>query len=144
VRHFLFALILLTVGGLLAELFLLEHYEAWQQWVPLVALVLTAGFTMKVWRRPTRSNVRAFRGLMTLCLVIAVVGMWLHYDANAALEVELDANIGGFDLVWSALRGGTPTLAPGAMMQLGLLGLIATWRHPAVDGDPVAEPDRSD
>ena len=35
-------------------------------------------------------------------------------------------------LVWKALRGATPALAPGALAQLGLLGLLYTYRHPAL------------
>ncbi len=38
----------------------------------------------------------------------------------------------GFELAWEALKGATPSLAPGTMMLLGMLGLIYTFRHPTV------------
>jgi hypothetical protein len=34
--------------------------------------------------------------------------------------------------VIETLRGAIPALAPGAMAQLGLLGLLVSYRHPAV------------
>ena len=34
----------------------------------------------------------------------------------------MDPALHGLDLFWSALRGATPALAPGAMAQLGLIG----------------------
>ena len=36
-------------------------------------------------------------------------------------------------LLWQAIRGKTPPLlAPGALMQLGLVGLAYTYKHPAL------------
>jgi len=55
----------------------------------------------------------------------------LHYRGNVEFERERDPSLSGLALVWEALRGATPSLAPGAMAQLGLLGLAITWRHPA-------------
>jgi hypothetical protein len=36
----------------------------------------------------------------------------------------------GLELFWEAMKGATPSLAPGVMAQLGLLGLACTYRHP--------------
>jgi hypothetical protein len=38
----------------------------------------------------------------------------------------------GMDLLSKAMTGAAPALAPGAMIQLGLLGLVYTFRHPAL------------
>ena len=35
----------------------------------------------------------------------------------------------GFELFSQSVTGATPTLAPGVMLQLGLLGLAYTYRH---------------
>ena len=40
----------------------------------------------------------------------------------------------GLELVWEALKGATPALAPGAMAQLGLVGLAFAYRHPLLSG----------
>ena len=40
---------------------------------------------------------------------------------------------GGVQLVWEALRGATPALAPGTMILLGLMGLLYCYRHPALE-----------
>ena len=37
-RGLLLAIVVLGALGLIAELLLLEHYEEWTQWLPLVAL----------------------------------------------------------------------------------------------------------
>jgi hypothetical protein len=39
----------------------------------------------------------------------------------------------GMDLFSKVMTGAAPALAPGAMVQLGLLGLIYTFRHPALE-----------
>jgi hypothetical protein len=71
---------------------------------------------------------------MVLYLLIGLLGVYLHYRGNVEFALERYPTLGGFKLMWKALRGATPALAPGALAQLGLLGLLYTYRHPAVDG----------
>ncbi len=118
--------------GLLAELLLLDHFESFWQWLPLVLLgaVLPGGIVL--WRRPARTTVRVFQALMVLCIAASLAGLFLHYRGNTEFELEMDEGTAGYVLAWRALRGATPALAPGAMAQLGLLGLLVTYRHPAL------------
>lgn len=131
-RRVLLALTLLTAAGLLAELLLLEHFESWTQWIPLTLLVaaIVAAGAMLV--RPGRRTVRVFQGLMTLCVLAGALGVYLHYSGNVEFERERDGALRGLHLLWQAIRGATPTLAPGALAQLGLLGLVCTYHHPAL------------
>ena len=131
-RKLLLALVLLGCGGLAAELFLLGHYENVWQWAPFG--VLGAGIVTAIWLwlAPTRRAVRFFQGAMLLFIAAGVLGLWLHFKGNTEWELESDPAMRGMTLVWEALRGATPTLAPGALLQLGLLGLILTYRHPAL------------
>ena len=34
------------------------------------------------------------------------------------------------ELIWESLTGAMPLLAPGTMVQLGVVGLLYTFRHP--------------
>ena len=131
VRTFLLGIFLLGALGTTAELVLIEHYEELWQLSPLVLLgagVLAAGWQL---RRGDRASVRALRLLMLLYLASGVVGVILHVQGNVEFEREMEPTIGGLALAWEALRGATPALAPGTMIQLGLVGLAATFRHPA-------------
>jgi hypothetical protein len=38
----------------------------------------------------------------------------------------------GLKLFKAAITGATPALAPGSLIQMGLLGLAYTFRHPAL------------
>lgn len=131
-RRALLALVLLGACGLGAELFLLEHTESVWQWLPLGALAaaLAAGGAAAL--RPGRATVRFFQAAMVLCVAVGVLGLYLHFDGNAAFERESDPVLGGWALLWRSLHGATPALAPGALVQLGLLGLVWAHRHPAL------------
>jgi hypothetical protein len=129
-RLLLLGLVVLGALGLILELLLLEHWEEWRQWTPLILLVCTAlGAAVVAWR-PGPGVLRGFRTLMLLSVASGVVGAFFHYESNAELEREIQPDLSGPSLVRAALGGGTPTLAPGAMIQLGLLGLLAVYRHP--------------
>ena len=127
-------LVLLGCAGLVAELLLLEHWESAWQWSPFVALALGAASGVAVLRRPTPAALGAFRAAMALFVVAGAAGVLLHYLGNAEFEREHDPAVRGLALAWLAVRGATPALAPGALAHLGLIGLLATWRHPAIDG----------
>ena len=130
IRRLLLALIVVGAAGLLAELLLLEHTENGFQWMPLVTLALIIALTIVIGLRPSAGTVRAYQVLMVLTVLIGALGVFLHYDGNTEFELEMDPSARGFPLLWSALHGATPALAPGALIQLGLLGLVAMYRHP--------------
>ena len=78
---------------------------------------------------------------MVLCVAAGVVGVFLHYRGNVEFELEREPLRADCVCFWEAIRGATPALAPGAMAQLGLLGLVYSYRHPALRRDsPVQSP----
>lgn len=131
-RRLLLAVVMIGIAGLGAELLLLEHFESVQQWIPLGVLGFGLLGGLALGLRPTRATVRLFQAAMVLAVAAGLLGLYLHYRGNAEFELESDASVRGLALVWAALRGATPALAPGAMVQLGLLGLILAYRHPAL------------
>ena len=126
----LLALVHLGIFGLLAELVLLEHTESATQWIPLVSLTvgLLAALTVAV--RPSAGALRAFRAIMAVFVAAGVLGVYLHIDGNLEFARENDPSMTGRELLMEVLGGATPALAPGALAQLGLLGLALTYRHP--------------
>lgn len=135
-RQLILALIVLGAVGLFAELLLLEHFDSLWQWAPLVSLVGTVLTAVLVAVRPSPRTLRAFRLVMAACVIFGAVGVFLHLKGNLEFELEGAPELAGWPLYWAAIRGATPALAPGALAQLGLLGLLFTYRHPA--GSPAA------
>jgi hypothetical protein len=74
--------------------------------------------------------VRALQVVAVAQVLAAFVGIYLHIRSNVDFELELRPGVGGWPLVIETLRGAIPALAPGAMAQLGLLGLLVCYRHP--------------
>jgi hypothetical protein len=68
---------------------------------------------------------------MLLFLVSCAAGILLHYRGDVEWKLEGDPSLRGLALFKAAIHGAIPLLAPGAMLQLGLLGLAVTWRYPA-------------
>ena len=132
IRGFLLGLFMIGVGGTGTELLLLGHTEGFWQWVPLV--LMAASLVTLAWRVAAyRSrSLHVFRGTMILFVLSGVVGLWQHYDGNAEFELEMYPALRGFALFRESITGATPTLAPGTMLGLGLLGLVYTYRHPAL------------
>jgi len=131
------ALLLILVAGMLGtvlELLLLEHTEGVWQLAPVV--LLAAGLVAVLWHALTRSraSLRAVQVVMLAFLLSGLAGLVLHYRGNLEFELELHASAQGWELIRAALGGATPTLAPGTMIQLGLIGLLYSYRHPALGG----------
>ncbi|HEU0300235.1 MAG TPA: hypothetical protein VFR37_12290 [Longimicrobium sp.] len=131
-RRLFLALVLLGMLGIAAELVLLEHVESATQWIPLAVIGVGLAAGAAVAARPGRGTVRLFQGAMAACLAAGALGVYLHYRGNVAFEREMDDTLRGFALLWAALHGATPALAPGALAHLGLIGLATTYRHPAL------------
>lgn len=126
------AVFLFGVAGTVAELLLLEHFEEPIQYAPFAGLVATGAAMAWALARPGRAAVLAVRWATALLALIGLVGVVLHLRSNLELELEMDPDLGGVPLLWLALRGATPSLAPGMLAQLGLLGFLFTLGHPAI------------
>jgi len=140
-RQLVLALVLFGIVGLEIELALLRHAESFTQWLPHICLLVGLIVTVAVYFRPTMTLLRAFQVMMVIYLVIGALGVILHLKGNVEFALERSPSLSGLKLMWKALRGATPALAPGALAQLGLLGLLYTYKHPALTGRNTVEPD---
>src|SRR6266403_1337550 len=101
-RRWILLILVLGLIGTVTELVLLEHYEQPLQFVPLVLFVL-AGF----------------------------VGFAAHFQGSAEYQLELNPDMSNWELLEKILRAkAPPLLAPGMMLQLGLLGLAYVFSDP--------------
>jgi hypothetical protein len=134
IRRILLIIFLIGAFGIVAELLLLKHTEDTWQWVPLILAMLSllALLGHGVIRRA--ATIRVFQATMTLFVISGFVGSYLHYRAKVEFKLESNPALAGWELFREAMMGGTvpPVLAPGVMIQLGLLGLAWAYRHPAL------------
>ncbi|HET7696167.1 MAG TPA: hypothetical protein VFK57_10700 [Vicinamibacterales bacterium] len=129
-RRLLAAVLLIGMSGTTAELLLLRHVEDALQLIPVV--LLACGIAAVSWHAFTRSSpsAAAVRLLMVLFVAAGLAGVYFHFDANVEFQKEGDPSLAGSALVWRALKATVPpALAPGVMLQLGLVGLAYTYRH---------------
>ncbi len=134
-RQLLLALVFIGIVGLEVELALLRHAESLSQWIPHVSLMIGFLSTAAVYFRPGPQTLRVFQIVMIAFLVVGGLGVYLHLRGNVEFALERDPSLSGVHLLWKALRGASPALAPGALAQLGLLGLIYGYKHPALARD---------
>jgi len=132
IRNVILGILAFGVTGILAELLLLEHTDGRWQILP-VALLAAAAFVIawNILDRQSTAGIRLLKAVMLALVVCGAVGVVLHYKGNVEFELERNANRSGLALFWEAMKGATPSLAPGTMIQLGLMGLAYSWRHPA-------------
>jgi hypothetical protein len=124
IRTVIFVVLIFGIGGLLAELLLIAHYEDATQWIPLVLLAVAL-----VALAVDLVLARGWTGLLvqlTMVLVVAAgaLGIYFHFHGSREFQIEMDPQMRGAALVWHVMRAKSPpTLAPGSMVQLGILGL---------------------
>lgn len=137
-RRIILAVFLLGVLGSSAELLLLGHDEDLKQFIPLVLFAAALGGLVWIAATGARVAFLAFRVTTVLFIAGGVLGSWLHFQANREFQLEVDPSLAGWALLTEALQAKSPpALAPGVMVQLGLLGLAWTFRHPRLESpDP--------
>lgn len=124
IRRVILGVLLLGMVGLLAELTLLAHYADFKQQTPLVllaaglaAIVIDLGAS-RLWSR------RLVELTMLLFIAAGLLGMYFHYQGSREFQVEMDPTMTGANLMWHVLQAKSPpTLSPGTMVQMGILGL---------------------
>jgi hypothetical protein len=126
-RRAIALILVLAMAGIFVELLLIEHFEDAWQFVPLVLLVL--GVVVVAWhmKAPSRTSHRLLQGTMGAFVLAGVLGLYLHFAGNVEFELEQTPNATRWVLFREAMMGATPALAPGVMIQLGLLGLVLAY-----------------
>ena len=130
-RQMLRLLFLIGTIGLSTELLLLVHTKEALQLVPLVLLGL--GLVLLIWNVTAESaaSLQAFRVTCVALVLAGIAGLFLHFKGNVETVREFSPDLHGMAFFWRTIHGkNPPSLAPGAMVQLGLLGWIAAYRHP--------------
>lgn len=132
-RALILSLLVFGLLALAAELFALGHFEDSLQLAPLGAIALTLIFVAWFLVSGGSAVLRVLQVMFAMLIAVGAVGIMLHYQGNAEFQREIDPTIGGWSLFAAVLHAkAPPALAPGVMAQLGLLGLIYTYRHPVL------------
>ena len=131
-RHFLLAIVVFGLVGTAAELLLLEHYEDSAQLAPLFFIALALVAIIGHLLTGGEGSLLLLRAIMAFLVLTGAFGVVLHYRTSMADQLETNPTHSGWAL-FSEVMGTTspPPLAPGVVAQLGLLGLLYTYRHPA-------------
>lgn len=134
IHRILMAILLLGMLGTTAELLLLRHYEDPKQLIPLFLIGMT--LAVLAWHAAAggAASVRALQLMMLLFIGAGSLGTVLHFRSNMEFQLETDPSLRGQKLFWKVMQAkAPPALAPGILVQLGLLGLAYAYRHPARD-----------
>ena len=123
-RRWILIILVLGLLGTVTELMLLEHYEQPLQFVPLVLIVAALGVLWWEFRRRDVTSRRAMQIVMALFVLAGFGGFAAHFYGSAEYQLELNPDMSNWELLEKILRAkAPPLLAPGMMLQLGLLGL---------------------
>ena len=134
-RRMLRLILVLAMLGTCAELLLLGHTEDWRQWIPLALTALGVGVLAWHCARPGPRSTRAVRATMMAFIAAGFAGCYYHFQGSAEFKLESNPSLAGWALFWAAVRSkNPPSLAPGVMIQIGLLGLAFCYRRPALAG----------
>jgi hypothetical protein len=118
---------------MVADLLFIGHFEDTNQLIPLV--MAGAGLASLGWVAiwPGIAALRAMQFVMLCFIGTGFIGITLHFQANAEFQREIDPAISTRDLFWKVTSAtAPPALSPGLMVQLGVLGLVYTYKHPAL------------
>ena len=123
-KRIIVGVLLFGMAGLFVELLLLAHYENLQQRIPLAVLGLGL-FAVVLDLLARRSwTGRLVQLVMALFVVAGLLGVFFHFRGSREFQLEMNPALSGFDLIWHVLRAKSPpTLSPGTMVQMGILGL---------------------
>jgi len=130
-RRWILIILVLGLLGTVTELVLLEHYEQPLQFVPLVLIVAALGVLWWEFRRRDVASRRAMQIVMALFVLAGFGGFAAHFYGSAEYQLELNPDMSNWELLEKILRAkAPPLLAPGMMLQLGLLGLAYVFSDP--------------
>jgi hypothetical protein len=130
-RRLLLALLAIGLLGVVADLVMLAHYENGWMLIPFAVIVVALCTLAARVLNPSAATVYFLRVAMAGMFVTALVGIVLHYRGGVEFQRDMDPTLSHWALFWKVMRmKAPPPLAPGALLQLSLLGFAATYRDP--------------
>jgi hypothetical protein len=127
-RWWVLGVLVLGLAGTGTELVLLEHYEQALQFVPLVLIV--AAVAAIIWQvmRHDAASLQGLEIIMVLFVLAGFAGVVAHFHGSAEFQLDLNPSMTAWELVEKVMRAkAPPLLAPGMMLQMGLLGLAYVY-----------------
>lgn len=121
-KRILMATLLFVLLGTAMELYLLEHYEDRLQLIPMLCIALLLVLVVILFFQKNAIVKGIFKFALLLTAASGVYGVFLHLNANYEFEQEMRPSAKGWDLFLESLSGALPTLAPGSMIVLALIG----------------------
>lgn len=132
-RRFLLGVVAFIFIGSVFELILIGHYEQTLQWVPFITSVIGLSIIAVSWFKPNGITIKILRWIMVGVSVVSIWGMYLHFYGNLEFTREINPSFSLMESIWPAMKGSYPLLAPGILFLAGILGLAATYKHPAIE-----------
>ena len=129
-RFFYLGLAAFMCLGTIAELLLLDHTDGAVQLIPFFLSGLGFVTVLAVIFKPTKPVVWSMRLVMAVTILGSLFGMWEHLEGNFEFAREIHSGLSGTQLLWQAMAGANPLLAPG-MLAIGALIAIAASYYPA-------------
>ena len=114
------------------ELVLAKHYDEPVKFIPFVLCALGLLSVLLVWRQPSRRTLLALRAVMVVIALGGLLGGYEHLSDNLEFALETHPGVPMSSLLVSALQGASPLLAPGILALAAVLGIGATYAHPAL------------
>jgi hypothetical protein len=142
-RRGLLGLTALGIVGTTVELVFLRHWGSRAELIVWPVMLILALGWIAIVRRPSARVVRAVRVIAVVAALFAFVGVGFHVRENlnaGPLDRFYAARwdtMSAFEQWFAALTGSVgpaPILAPGVLLEMGLGLLLATIRHPALEG----------
>jgi hypothetical protein len=132
-RRFLLGVVAVIFIVTVFELILLDHTEEALQWMPFIVSGVGLFVTLGAWIAPSQIVIRTLRWVMIGVALSSLVGVYLHFTGNLAFAREINPSFTLSEAIWPAMKGSYPLLAPGILFLAGILGLVATYQHPALE-----------
>jgi hypothetical protein len=127
-RRWVLGVFVLGLAGTVTELVLLEHYEQVLQLVPLVLIVAAVAAIAWQAMRNDAASLRGLEIIMVLFVLAGFAGVAAHFRGSAEFQLDLNPSMSAWGLVDKVMRAkAPPLLAPGMMLQMGLLGLAYVY-----------------
>jgi hypothetical protein len=127
-RRWVLGLLVFGLVGTVTELVLLGHYEQLMQLVPVILIVVALAVVVWHVMRHDTASLHALQVVMALFVLAGFIGVAAHFHGSVEFQLDLNPEMSTWELVEKVLRAkAPPVLAPGMMLQFGLLGLAYAY-----------------